>query len=132
MLSDLWDKYLLSRAADAEYLASIGVLGSGKYALCGIGETVPELVFGHAEKDKLADIWNDNKVLNEIRKGLPLKLKGICGECLMKDQCLGSCVAINYYRHKDLFAPQWYCEEAQKAGLFPKSRIHPGSKFNTN
>jgi len=29
----------------------IGVLGSGKYALCGIGETVSELLFGHAEKD---------------------------------------------------------------------------------
>ena len=38
----------------------IGVLGDGKYALCGIGETVPELVFGHPETDKLVDVWNDN------------------------------------------------------------------------
>jgi SynChlorMet cassette radical SAM/SPASM protein ScmF len=107
----------------------IGVLGSGKYALCGIGETVPELIFGHAEKDKLDDIWNNSQVLNDIRKGLPSKLRGICGDCLMQSKCLGACVAMNYYRHKDLFAPQWYCEEAQKAGLFPKSRIRPGSKF---
>lgn len=109
----------------------IGVLGSGKYALCGIGETVPELIFGNARNDKLADIWNNSQVLNDIRKGLPSKLHGICGDCLMKSQCLGSCIAMNYYRHHDLFAPQWYCEEAQKVGLFPKSRIRPGSRFET-
>jgi len=106
----------------------IGVLGSGKYALCGIGETVPELVFGHAEKNKLADVWNNNKVLQDIREGLPRDLKGICGDCLMKQNCLASCVAMNYYRHQDLFAPHWYCEEAHKIGLFPAARILPNSK----
>ncbi len=107
----------------------VGVLGSGKYALCGIGETVPELVFGHAAKDKLADIWNNSEVLTDIRKGLPNDLKGICKDCIMKHMCLGSCVAMNYYRHRDLFAPHWYCEEAHKAGLFPASRIKPGSEY---
>jgi SynChlorMet cassette radical SAM/SPASM protein ScmF len=106
----------------------IGVLGSGKYALCGIGETVPELVFGHATKNKLADIWNNSGVLKDIRKGLPKDLKGICKDCIMKHMCLGSCIAMNYYRHKDLFAPHWYCEEAHKVGLFPASRIKPGSE----
>ena len=106
----------------------IGVLGSGKYALCGIGETVPELLFGHAEKDKLADVWNNTEVLNEIRQYLPKKLKGICKDCIMKNNCLASCIAMNYYRHHDLFAPHWYCEEALKAGLFPETRIVPGSE----
>ena len=107
----------------------IGVLGNGKYALCGIGETVPDLVFGDAEKDRLSDIWNNNPVLNDIRKGLPGDLKGICADCLMKNMCLGSCVAMNYYRSKDLFAPQWYCEEAHNERLFPPERIRPGSEF---
>lgn len=101
----------------------IGVLGNGKYALCGIGETVPELVFGHAEKDKLIDVWNNNKVLNDIRAGLPKNLKGICRNCVIKKNCLGSCVAMNYYKYKDLFASNWYCEEACKLGLFPTTRI---------
>lgn len=107
----------------------VGVLGSGKYALCGIGETVPDMVFGHAAKDKLADIWNNNPLLNKIRKGLPLKLKGICRDCLLKRRCLGSCIAMNYYRHQDLFAPFWYCEEAYKAGLFPLTRLKPGCEL---
>jgi SynChlorMet cassette radical SAM/SPASM protein ScmF len=105
----------------------LGVLGSGKYALCGIGESVPELVFGDAVKDKLADIWNNNQVLNDIRKGLPKDLKGICMDCLDRKSCLASCIAMNYYRYRDLFAPHWYCEEAHKAKLFPASRIKPGS-----
>ncbi len=105
----------------------IGVLGNGKYALCGIGETVPELIFGHAETDRLADVWNNNRVLRDIRKGLPEDLEGICADCLMKKMCLGSCVAMNYYRSKNLFAPHWYCELAHGAGLFPSARIRPGS-----
>ncbi len=105
----------------------VGVLGSGKYALCGIGETVPEMLFGDANTDKLEDVWNENAVLNTIRQGLPGELKGICGDCLMNAQCLGSCVANNYYLHKDLLAPFWYCEDALKAGLFPASRLRPGT-----
>ncbi len=101
----------------------LGVLGNGSYALCGIGETVPELVFGHAEKNALADVWRDNAVLNEIRGGLPRRLEGICGECLMKGVCLGSCVAQNYYRTRNLWAPHWYCEAAREAGLFPEGRL---------
>ena len=106
----------------------IGVLGTGKYALCGIGESVPELVFGHASKDKLADVWNNNQILKDIREGLPRDLKGICKDCLMKNNCLASCIAMNYYRHRDLMAPHWYCEESHKLGLFPASRIKPGSE----
>jgi SynChlorMet cassette radical SAM/SPASM protein ScmF len=101
----------------------LGVLGGGSYALCGIGETVPELVFGHATKDSLADIWKDNPVLREIREGMPHRLEGVCGDCLMKGVCFGSCIAQNYSRSRNLWAPHWYCEEARALGLFPATRI---------
>ena len=101
----------------------LGVLANGSYALCGIGEHVRELVFGHVSKDPLADVWKDNPVLREIREGLPRRLGGICGECLMRGVCLGSCIAQNYYRSRDLWAPHWYCEEARGLGLFPEARL---------
>ena len=101
----------------------LGVLSDGSYALCGIGAQVPELVFGHASRDRLEDVWRDNPVLREIREGLPWKMEGLCGECMMKTLCLGSCVAQNYYSSKNLFATFWYCEEAHKRGLFPVSRL---------
>lgn len=104
-------------------LGILGVLSNGSYALCGIGETVPELVFGHASADRLVDIWNNTPVLEELREGIPHRFEGICGQCLMKCWCQGSCVAQNYYRTKNLWAGYWYCEEARKRGLFPESRL---------
>lgn len=100
----------------------LGVLGDGSYALCGIGETVEELVFGHAATDSLAEIWNDHPVLKDIREGIPQRLEGICGDCILKAMCLGSCVAQNYYASKRLWSPNWFCHAAAEKGLFPESR----------
>jgi SynChlorMet cassette radical SAM/SPASM protein ScmF len=104
-------------------LGIIGVLPDGSYAMCGIGETVPELVFGHAEKESLKDVWENSPVLVKLREGLPGRLEGVCGDCVMKARCLGSCIAQNYYRTRNLWAPFWYCEEAMDAGLFPVTRL---------
>lgn len=101
----------------------IGVMASGHYALCGIGEQVPELVFGKVGTDPLETVWRENAVLNELRTGLPDRLEGVCGRCLMKRSCLGQCVAQNFYRKRSLFAPNWFCEQAEEAGLFPASRL---------
>jgi SynChlorMet cassette radical SAM/SPASM protein ScmF len=103
----------------------LGVLANGSYALCGIGETVPDLVFGHAGMDLLEHVWTNTPVLREIREELPHKLEGICGRCLMKEICLGSCIAQNYYISKSLWAPFWFCQEAQKLRLFPETRLAP-------
>jgi len=103
-------------------LSILGVLPTGAYALCGIGSHVQELVFGHAGHDPLAKLWKNNQVLRQLRAGLPHRLSGICGNCLMKHQCLGSCIAQNYYRSGNLWAPYWFCEQADAMGLFPASR----------
>jgi SynChlorMet cassette radical SAM/SPASM protein ScmF len=106
-------------------LGILGVLANGSYALCGIGETVPDLVFGHGATDPLEDIWNNNPLLLELREGLPHRFEGICGRCLMRGICLGSCVAQNYYLSKNLYASYWYCDKAHSRGLFPETRIFP-------
>jgi SynChlorMet cassette radical SAM/SPASM protein ScmF len=106
-------------------LGILGVLADGSYALCGIGSTVPELVFGHAATDRMEDVWNTTPVLLELREGLPGRLEGICADCLMKGRCLGSCIAQNYYSSQSLWAPFWYCQEAHRRGLFPLTRLAP-------
>jgi SynChlorMet cassette radical SAM/SPASM protein ScmF len=113
-------------------LGILGVLADGSYALCGIGETVPDLVFGHAATDPLEEIWSKTPILLELREGLPHLIEGICGDCLMKGLCLGSCIAQNYYRSKSIWAPYWYCEEARKLGLFPDTRISPETLQKAN
>ena len=106
-------------------LSILGVLANGSYALCGIGETVPEFVFGHVPANPLKDVWDKSPVLLELREGLPQRFEGICGDCLMKGMCLGNCVAQNYYRGRSIWAPYWFCEEAYKQGLFPETRVLP-------
>jgi len=101
----------------------LGVIASGRYALCGIGEQVPDLVFGEVGKDPLAQVWREHAVLKALREGLPARLEGVCTRCLMKHRCLGSCVAQNYYTNGSLWAPNWFCEQAEQAGLFPTSRL---------
>jgi radical SAM protein with 4Fe4S-binding SPASM domain len=104
-------------------LGILGVIASGHYALCGIGEQVPDLVFGEVGKDLLEEVWRENAILKALREGLPERLEGVCGRCLMKQRCLGSCVAQNYYSKGSLWAPYWFCEQAEEASLFPTSRL---------
>jgi len=104
-------------------LGILGVIASGHYALCGIGEQVPDLTFGAVGKVNLETLWRENAILNALREGLPKRLEGVCGRCLMKERCLGLCIAQNYYSKGRLWAPYWFCEQAEEAGLFPASRL---------
>lgn len=104
-------------------LGILGVLASGKYALCGIGEQLPQLVFGTAGRDRLADVWSSHPVLRELRAGLPGRLGGVCGRCLVRGACLGACIAQTFYRTGSLWEPYWFCAAAEREGLFPPSRL---------
>jgi SynChlorMet cassette radical SAM/SPASM protein ScmF len=104
-------------------LGIVGVIPTGHYALCGIGEHVRDLVFGRVGKDHLETVWMENQVLQELRKGMPSKLEGVCARCLMRHLCHGSCIAQNYYEKGSLWAPFWFCQQAEEAGLFPASRL---------
>ena len=101
----------------------LGIIASGHYALCGIGEHIPELVFGKVRTDSLEEVWTGNSILRGLRSGLPGRLDGVCSRCLMKYRCLGTCVAQNYYRTGSFLGPYWFCELAEERNLFPKSRI---------
>ncbi len=104
-------------------LGILGVIPTGEYALCGIGAHIPELVFGQVGEDKLEEVWGENQVLQELREGMPGRLGGVCFRCLMRHQCLGSCLAQNYHDAGTLWAPFWFCQQAEEAGLFPASRL---------
>jgi SynChlorMet cassette radical SAM/SPASM protein ScmF len=101
----------------------LGLLSSGELSLCGVGVTVPELIYGHIERDDLRAVWCDSPGLAELREKVPGQLQGICGACLHRDLCLGSCIANNYHSTGRLNAPYVFCERAEEMGLFPASRL---------
>jgi SynChlorMet cassette radical SAM/SPASM protein ScmF len=100
----------------------LGVLPNGSMAMCGIGMEIPELTYGVLGRDRVADVWRDNQVLQDLRRDLPNKLEGVCGDCMFKWQCLGSCAAQNYYQAHRITAPLWFCQQAREAGLLPEQR----------
>ena len=100
----------------------LGVLHTGQLSMCGIGVQDDELVYGIIGQDSLADVWINHPVLKQLRETIPSGLTGICGNCVLRDTCMGFCAANNYQRARDLHAPFWLCEMADQVGLFPKSR----------
>jgi SynChlorMet cassette radical SAM/SPASM protein ScmF len=100
----------------------LGLLAGGELSLCGIGVTVPELIYGHIETDSLRDVWCNSPGLVQLREQVSTKLEGICGQCLHRDLCLGACVASNFHSAGRLNAPYQFCHLADGLGLFPESR----------
>lgn len=101
----------------------MGVLATGQFAMCGIGIEVPELCYGQLGKDRLDDVWRDQPTLLALRRDLPGNFEGICGNCIFKQDCLGSCVANNYHQGARLTQAFWFCQEALENGLFPVGRL---------
>ena len=100
----------------------LGMLATGDLALCGIGTTIPELIYGHVETEDVHDVWCSSPGLMRLRQEIPLQLEGICGQCLYRDLCQGECVANNFHSAGKLNAPYYFCDHAEQLGLFPASR----------
>ena len=108
---------------ECRILNILGILANGDFSICGIGQTIDELRMGNLYRDSIRDIWQENLILADLRQGLPGRLQGICGRCIFRFQCLGSCRANAYAIARDLFAPYFLCEESYESGLFPDSRV---------
>jgi SynChlorMet cassette radical SAM/SPASM protein ScmF len=108
---------------ECRILNILGILANGDFSICGIGQTIDEIRMGNLYRDSIKDIWQENLILADLRQGLPGRLKGICGRCIFRFQCLGSCRANAYSMTRDLFAPFFLCKESYESGLFPDSRV---------
>jgi SynChlorMet cassette radical SAM/SPASM protein ScmF len=103
-------------------LTILGVLASGELSLCGIGVTVPDLIYGHVGRDDLREVWCHSPGLIELREQVPAQLEGVCGRCLHRDMCRGYCVANSFHTLGRLNAPYQFCDHADALELFPASR----------
>ena len=115
----------MARIEEQEYcsiLNTLSLLSTGEYGLCGMSANHPELVFGQVG-DSLERIWREYPLLQTLRAGMPNRLEGICGHCIMKNSCMGHCPAESYLRTGSFWNPYWFCEFAEHAGLFPIGRM---------
>jgi SynChlorMet cassette radical SAM/SPASM protein ScmF len=112
------------RTGDCGVLSILGILGSGEIVLCGVGRTVPELVYGCLGEDSIRDIWLSHPTILELRRLLAdaESYPGICGDCVFARRCRTGCVAQNYVDGRRLVWPDSLCAEAAQRGAFPASR----------
>ena len=112
------------RTGDCGVLRILGIMGNGDIALCGIGRTVPELIYGKLSRDSIREIWLSNPTILHLREALSDvdTLPNPCTRCLFVKTCRTGCVANNYTESGTLIAPTWLCAEADRRGLFPRKR----------
>jgi SynChlorMet cassette radical SAM/SPASM protein ScmF len=101
----------------------LGVLSGGELSLCGVGVTVPGLIYGHLATDDLADVWCRAPGLAELRSMVPKKLGGICGRCIHRDFCKGECVAQIFFDQGRIDGAFPFCATLDRRGAFPSSRL---------
>jgi SynChlorMet cassette radical SAM/SPASM protein ScmF len=108
---------------DCGVVGILGILGTGEIAMCGIGQTIPSLVYGKLG-DSIRDIWVNHPRLQLLRREIQdwSNYPGICGECLMARFCRTGCVAANYEEGTGMVCPGKQCQEAADQGLFPAGR----------
>jgi SynChlorMet cassette radical SAM/SPASM protein ScmF len=102
----------------------LGILGTNQFALCGIGSTCPEFVYGQLGKDSVRDIWLSNPTVLYLRRALSDvdSFPGICARCMFARICRTGCVTDNYMQSGQLIATEWMCAEAVRRGVFPVAR----------
>ena len=115
------------RTGDCGVLGVLGLLGSGEIALCGIGRTVPELVYGRLGEASIREIWLEHPTIRELRRALADVdgYPGICGECTLARRCRTGCVAQNWVDGRRMVWPDGLCAEADRRGMFPATRRRP-------
>jgi SynChlorMet cassette radical SAM/SPASM protein ScmF len=120
-----------ARCGDCGVRWILGILGTNQYALCGIGSTYPEFVYGQLGKDSVRDIWLTNPTILHLRRALADadSFPGICAQCIFAKTCRTGCVANNYSESGQLIATQWMCAEAVRRGLFPSGRAQRRGKM---
>lgn len=109
---------------DCGVLGILGILGTGEIALCGIGRTIPDLVYGQLGQDSIREIWLEHPTILELRRQLAEveTYPGICRQCVHASHCRTGCVAQNYVDGQQLVWPSWLCEQAERRSVFPATR----------
>ncbi|WP_113673348.1 radical SAM/SPASM domain-containing protein [Vallitalea guaymasensis] len=111
--------------ANCPTLNLISILPSGDLGLCAEANRTSDLIFGNLFHDDIVDVWKNSDTLKEIRTLIPDKLEGVCGNCLVKNICKGSCRTIALSSFGSINSANPICQklyDENKFHLAPKCR----------
>lgn len=118
---NLMSKY--SCGGHCGYKSSLSILANGSVSICSLGKQFDKYIFGHVSNIDIKDIWQNHPILTDIHESTYTKLKGICSNCIFRQQCLGGCRAEALCVYGDFFGPHPRCQDYYDSGKFPKSHL---------
>jgi SynChlorMet cassette radical SAM/SPASM protein ScmF len=119
--TSLWD-VSMGHSAVCPFTRILGILWDGSISFCGVGNSSPELVFGRVDDPDFdfERFWRNAPVLKNMRQRLTQPLDGVCGDCMLRPFCGGSCRALAYGEFRSFTAPHPWCQQALEDGMFPE------------
>jgi radical SAM protein with 4Fe4S-binding SPASM domain len=102
----------------------LGVLPNGDVTICAVSRDNPDLHFGNVREEgfRLKGIWEKTRMdMLRSRYVVAADLTGICGDCVWKYQCKGSCRAWAYEEGGNFDAPFPICKALDESGVFPRA-----------
>lgn len=97
----------------------ISILPNGDLGLCPEANRSELLKFDNLYNTNLRKVWIENYNLYMLRSEIPDKLSGVCGKCMIKNICKGSCRAVAVSNSGTINAPHPICQY-----LFDKNKFH--------
>jgi len=102
----------------------VSILPNGDVALCGMGKTHPETVYGNIFQEGFKEIWEKGLgFLSRIRNLSPENTMGICSKCVWNSICGNMCPSLAYDVFGTIFQSHPMCQELYSSGLFPEKYL---------
>lgn len=106
------------RCANCPTLNLASILPNGKVGLCAEAYRNTMMHFGDLNEVSLKEIWYNSDELKELRGVIPDNMDGVCGKCLMKNICKGSCRSISVAQYGKISSPHPICQHLYENNLF--------------
>jgi radical SAM protein with 4Fe4S-binding SPASM domain len=98
---------------------TLGVLNDGSISICALTLDNPTVSYGNIRQDRLIDVWKKAR-FDALRESyMNAELDGICGDCIFRHSCKGSCRAHAFEDYGDFRAPHPLCAQMEARGEFP-------------
>lgn len=100
----------------------LGILPNGDVTICAVSREDQDLRFGNIRTTTLKQVWTETRMsMLRSRYLEAAELKGICGDCVWKYSCKGSCRAWAYEDGDSFDSPFPVCQALFDNGEFPQA-----------
>ncbi len=97
----------------------LSIMPNGDLGLCADAEMHEPLCFGNLFDQDLPAAWSSHPLLLALREVVPDQLEGVCGKCMAKKMCRGSCRAAAISEGGKLSSPHPICRWLYENKKFP-------------